>query len=74
MHGSQKNIEIRGYQKPCEASKYIALAAPRKCSFGSQEMDAEIRVGATTYSQLATKNVSPTAPAETTFNWPKTVT
>ena len=35
---------------------------------------AEISRETTTYSQLATKNVSAIAPAETTFDWPNTVT
>ena len=37
-------------------------------------MDAEIGRETTAYSQLAKKNVSPIAPAETTFDWPNTVT
>ena len=37
-------------------------------------MSAEIGRETTTYSQLATKNVSAIAPPERTFDWPNTVT
>ena len=52
----------------------IALAAPRKYSFDSHNMSAEIGREMTTYSQLATRNVSAIAPTETTHDWPNTVT
>ena len=59
----------------------LANIWPRYCTSSSLKMfvfilmtSAEISRETTTYSQLATKNVSAIAPAETTFDWPNTVT